>query len=467
MPVSLVAYGIGLLLNRGLAFLSVPLLTNSLLPPEFGFYALLQSMGIFVTLASLHGMDESVLRYSNPESAHRKSVLSTALIAVISLSLLLTLLLSLFLPSIGGFERLSGKGCLLIGTWFLGDAVGIILITYFRAIRKPVRVSFLLVSQGILLIALQYFFVISQDGGVMGALKSHAITSLFTLLFFLPLFLQEGIGRPSWHQYRKLLAFGIPTFWICTLYTLTGYFDRFLVNHYLGAAATGLYSAAYKVGAGTSLLLTAFKMGWYPKFYQVSRSEKNFEIRDQYSRRALEGILLIIGTAALSIVLFIHEIATIPIFHGKLIGEAYWSSLIFVAPITVAFVLDAAITILDSSMYYEKRLSYAILAAGAACTTNLFLNIVLLPRMGLMGAALATSAAYGVAFTLIAWFNYRIFHSTALSKTNLMILFYFIITIMIASHPIPLPWRLLFFMIHTSYAIHLTLKAWKAIRSLQ
>jgi O-antigen/teichoic acid export membrane protein len=47
---------------------------------------------------------------------------------------------------------------------------------------------------------------------------------------------------------------------------------------------------------------------------------------------------------------------------------------------------------------------------GAAAAVNVVLNLVLIPRYGMMGAAVATIAAYTTMFAGMSWWSQRIYH---------------------------------------------------------
>ena len=47
--------------------------------------------------------------------------------------------------------------------------------------------------------------------------------------------------------------------------------------------------------------------------------------------------------------------------------------------------------------------------AGAAAALNVALNLILIPPYGMMGAAIATVAAYALMFVLMTWYAQRVF----------------------------------------------------------
>jgi O-antigen/teichoic acid export membrane protein len=56
-----------------------------------------------------------------------------------------------------------------------------------------------------------------------------------------------------------------------------------------------------------------------------------------------------------------------------------------------------------------KRTQFNWAIAGAAAVLNVALNLILIPPYGMMGAAIATVAAYVLMFVLMTWYAQRVF----------------------------------------------------------
>jgi O-antigen/teichoic acid export membrane protein len=56
-----------------------------------------------------------------------------------------------------------------------------------------------------------------------------------------------------------------------------------------------------------------------------------------------------------------------------------------------------------------KRTQFNWVITGLAAAVNIALNLILIPRYGIMGAAVATVAAYAVMFAAMTWYAQRVF----------------------------------------------------------
>jgi O-antigen/teichoic acid export membrane protein len=418
-------YGTGLVVNRLLSLLLLPLLTNSLLPAEFGLWTLLQTLYLLLLTLAVHGLDEAVLRFTPQSPGEHPVFFSTAAAGALAASLLASLFalvpLSLTIPS-GGPRA---EYFLFFALWLASDSISLVCSAYFRALERPVPVAIFFAGQNVILILLLYVFVIHHPGGVAGVLKAHALSALLSILFWAPISFRAGTSRPSATGYRTLARFGLPLMFVSFIGLLTNYLDRYLVEFFLGREKTGVYSVGYRLGMVTFTLLCAFRMGWYPKFYALYQA-KGRETAFAYARNLLPLLFLGIGTAALFISMFAPEIASVHVPGGTFIGREYWAGLPLVGFISLAYFFDAGATLLDAFLYYEQRLKLIIVAASAGLLSNILFNLILIKPLGLPGAALSTLLAYILLFLTIQIINHKKLGLNLISAKSLFLIIYFI-----------------------------------------
>jgi len=422
----LLIYGFGLTVNRLLSFLLLPLLTNTLLPAEYGLWTLLQTLYLALLTLSIHGMDEAILRFSSATPETRRNFLPAAIsgsaVAAILASLVALIPLHALLPAGSGKATYS----LFFGLWLLSDTLSLVMASYFRAAERPFPVALLLACQNVVLILLLYALTVRAPGGVAGVLKAHSLTALLSMLFWVPLVLREKMGRPSGRDYRKLAGFGLPLMVVAFMGLLTIYLDRYLVNYFLGEEMTGVYSVGYKLGMVTFALLSAFRMGWYPKFYTVHESEGR-QAALEYGRNLLPLMLLAAGSTAFLVSTFAGQIAAFPVPGGTFIGREYWSGLSLVGLISLAYLLDGGATLTDAFLYFDRRVKLILVAAGSALLFNIVLNLLLIRPLGLEGAALSTFLSYAILFIAIQVINRKALGLQLMTAKSLFLIMYFIV----------------------------------------
>ena len=83
---------------------------------------------------------------------------------------------------------------------------------------------------------------------------------------------------------------------------------------------------------------------------------------------------------------------------SRVVGPLAFSAVAFAAYIVVAIGVGRA-----------KRTQFNWVVTGAAAAVNIALNLLLIPPYGMMGAAIATIAAYAAMFVGMAWWSQRIY----------------------------------------------------------
>jgi O-antigen/teichoic acid export membrane protein len=175
--------------------------------------------------------------------------------------------------------------------------------------------------------------------------------------------------------------------------------DRLLVQVYLGADALGIYAVSYSIAerAVTSVFL-ALGIASYPLVVRAFERDGARAAR----RQALENAELLMTIAIPAVggfcVVSSHVAAV-------LVGSAFSDrAAVLMPPIAVAVFLSALRAHYFSHVQHLTNRTWRLLIALVpAAVLNLALNVVLLPRLGLMGGVWASVIAYAVGLGISVW----------------------------------------------------------------
>jgi O-antigen/teichoic acid export membrane protein len=171
-------------------------------------------------------------------------------------------------------------------------------------------------------------------------------------------------------------------------------FDLLVVNALLGTASVGIYG----VGAAVSQIIwqvpNALSYALYSRVSAVEREDGN-RITERVARQSLMLSLLL--------ALFMMPVGylAIPLLFGKSFAPAVMSMYLLLPGV----VLLSHYKILGVHMAGQGHPEYYSYAAGVSAVVTLILDFVLVPRMGINGAAVASSVAYTLTSALsVYWF---------------------------------------------------------------
>lgn len=191
---------------------------------------------------------------------------------------------------------------------------------------------------------------------------------------------------------RPLLKIAVPLFPIFIVYWVFNSSDRLMITQLLGTSETGLYSVGSKLGHASQLIYTAFAGGWQYFAFSTMREDDQVESNSK--------VFEYLGVISFSATAFICALARS--IYRLLFTFEYASSYIvspylFLAPLLLMLYQVGANQFLVIKKTWPNLL---ILAGGAVC--NIILNFILIPRIGIEGAAIATLAGYIVSDVVCA-----------------------------------------------------------------
>lgn len=239
--------------------------------------------------------------------------------------------------------------------------------------------------------------------GVAGLLIGHIVAVLLVTVLAFGILLKQmdlSVVLKRTHTQiprRELLSFNswsiVLIFLIASLYHI----DILLLRPMAGSQETGFYKAALVVAEFLWLVPTAFQtilLHSSSEMWSNDDTERINSVTSKATRFNLTLVLLLaIGLAALAT-------DFVSIYYGSEFEGAILP-LLLLLPGVVGFAVARPILAVGQG---KGALRILILATGTAALINLILNLLLIPRFGTAGAAIATSIGYGsmVVFHLLA-----------------------------------------------------------------
>lgn len=388
-------YGIGHILTRSLGFLLLPLYTNTIPPGEYGKAALIFSFLAIMNVFYSYGMDVAFLRYVvlQDDVRKQKELFSTGFFSVLATSLIFSMVLlglqrqvSVLIfgqPGEEGLIRLSA------GILFF-DALSLMPFMALRAKEKSVPFTLLKLASVTINVAANILFIVGLKEGVAGIFKANLLASAVTFFLLAPVWLRFLVPKFSRELYSEMLRFGLPYIPSGLAVVIMDLIDRFILERLTDLETTGIYSAGYKLGMFMALFIAAFRFAWHPFFLSTSRQPNAKKV----FARVLTYFVLACAFVFLGVSLFINEIVRLRLFGVTLFGESYWGSTRIVPLILISYIFYGVYVNFLVGVYLEKKTMWLPTITGTAAAVNIAANLLLIPRLGMMGSAWATVLAY-------------------------------------------------------------------------
>lgn len=394
-------YSVATIINKGLFFLILPILTYYLLPEEYAIYSLLMFFASLVSMFFQFGLQQSLmtLYHSQKTDASRYKLISTTYLSIFLITFLGSICLlgwhQTILKLILNITITSLHKKLYIFTIFyiifnLFTAVTLILLnirhdskqfSYLSLSKNSLLFIFIVVGAITNKLSLNYLF--------LAMVISAAVSAVFSWYHFQKVMKELGnISRKKLFSikiFKEIFRFGIymlpATFAVLILQSSDRYMLNLLSPNKLHDV--GIYAAAYKIGMIMSLLTGIFDLVFFPYILKHAQSD-----RVKIMLRRLFLLYNVAGTAvAALIILFSSEIFLILDPSYRLGGKIVFFSV-------VSMFLRGIFNLINLGFYILKKSKGIAMGVIIGAAVNIFLNYLLIPKLGMFGAGFASILAY-------------------------------------------------------------------------
>jgi len=397
-------YGISGILNAAISFLLTPLYANYLDPRDYGFLTILTITASFASMLFQLGTGTAVFRSIIQREIDKRVVLSTAyyftlvvtIIGVSSLLLLSPHLARLLLP-----ELETGANYLnLVLTTAALDSLAAISFAKLRVEERSLIYTIISALNFAFGLTLNILFVAALKYGLNGILWSNLLRAIvFSMVGFFIL-LPDLRLKFSLSELSELVGFGLPLVPISFAALILSGSDRYFLQYYFSPTEVGVYSIGYKVGSLLQLPIGAFQIAWPTIMFAVSKSQQ----AQEFYSRLLTYYFLIAGFAVMSLSLFSKEII-------MLIAQPSFLEAWTVVPIVaLSQICIGCVYITAIGVNLKKKPSHLMFAWLFGVTIHLLLNFTLIPRFGMIGAALSTLFSYLVVVAGALFTSLRLYY---------------------------------------------------------
>ncbi len=395
-------YGLGGIVSRVLAVFLLPLYTRYLDTEDLGAVGLVVAFSaVLVTILRL-GISSAFFRYyfDSTDPARRRLVVRTSFwftMASATAGLAAGVLLAEPVADVLGLDDANLVRAGFVGIWAQMNYEQ--LTSLFRAEERSTAFVLASLANIAVTIAATILLVVVWEQGALGVIVGNFTGTLVVYLALLAVH-REQLGLEfSRPLLREMNRFGVPLVPAALALIAVNFSDRFFLVHLASLEEVGLYEIGVRIASAMVLLLTAFRMAWPAFAYSI---EDDGEAKRTYAF-VLTYLVVIASWLALALGLlapWLVRLLTQPEFYE---GERV------VAPLAFGGMAYAAYIVMAIGVGRAKRTQFNWAITGVAAVVNVVLNLILIPPYGMMGAAIATVAAYGVMFLAMTWYAQRVF----------------------------------------------------------
>ncbi|WP_347939972.1 oligosaccharide flippase family protein [Peribacillus simplex] len=359
---------------------------NYMEPESYGEYNIFLTTVSIVNTLLFSFMSSSVLRFYNSfENNHQQfKVVSTYVLTTLGL----LLILNVFIFPFKGFEGVFLVCC--IG--FIG-----IINLFTNILRASENIKWFNIIKSLiplctLFIVLYYVFY--------GTLNTkNAILSMYIPMGFLSfimalVFLKQGLIRFNSEAYEKKIfkdsiKYGMPLAFSGLLYLVLSSSNRYLISYFLGNTQVGIYSFAYRIAELSLVNVTMIII--------LATHTQLVKEYDQFGKQRAEKLLN--KYLSLHFIIIIPVVILMTFYVDEFMNVIFpvYSEGAIIVKFTIIGTMFFTISAYTDKAFQLTKNTRVILKILLICgLLNILLNLILIPKIGIEGAIIATIFTYVV-----------------------------------------------------------------------
>lgn len=381
-------YTIGNLLSKIIGFLMLPVYTNYLTTSQFGrFDLLITAVTLMLPIVTLQ-ISDAAYRYLVDEEDEREKekVITNAFFGllinvVVGFSVVMLILILTYQITYTKLELI----CFFLLAF--SNLLFVFLQQVIRGLKSNKEFALSGIINALLLALLSILFLVFMDLEYIGLLIANILAYFMAvayILFKINIFNYVKFKLFNARLYKILILYSIPLIPNLISWWAINFSDRILISYYLGVDQNGIYAIANRFSTILFFMTTVFNLAWQESAilsFKDSNKDKYYTlVFSKYLRFLFTTILILISGIGIAVPLILNE--------------SYQEAQYIVPFLFYGVVFSAFSSFYGTGFQSSKNTNEAVVSSLAAGIINIGLNILLLPRIGVLAAGISTLIAF-------------------------------------------------------------------------
>lgn len=320
-------------------------------------FAVVGGIGTLIASAVVIGVGALGFRPTSDPGALQLLVLVAFLIPIQALDSLFTTL----------FATLGSSGAIFLRQSIVGPVLRIALVGALIAAGATVEFlafGYIAISLfGLLVSGAMFWRALSRTQSVGGAIRWRAWT----------------------YPMRDLLLFSTPLLASTLVWLLMESSDALLIGYFFNAEAVASFRAVLPMARMNAIVILTFSMLYVPMASRLYARNDHAQLAELYWQSAL-------WMTALTFPIFLLTFSFAPSTIVGVYGHAYSGSAPILALLAIGYFFHTALGFNGLTLRIYNKLRYTFLIDLSMAVVNVGVNLILIPRLGVLGAAVGTTA---------------------------------------------------------------------------
>lgn len=361
-------------------------------PDGLGIYTLVFTIYLFGMQFAAFGIGSALIKYVAEFSDEKhlvKEYFSSGLLGALVIGTLIAILLYIISDFVAvSIFHVQEMGDYLKYVSFCLPFIAIqkIVLGTLVGLRKMKIDALINIIQNTFIFALSVYLVLFLDTNVKGAVLGFVVPTIFVSLLSI-FFVKENFLIPSHifiDTFREIIWFGFYFVLGNSIAMVNTQIDSLMVGHFLDTTNVGIYAVAAIIVQGISLIPNSVHKAVAPS------------IAYQYGKSEYSGTINLIEKTMFRVFVIVLLISLVLVIFGKsLILLLFTSDFIYsyspLLILMVGYLIYAPVHSVDCALLSIGKVNIIYKIALFCGFLNILCNVILIPKYGINGAALATT----------------------------------------------------------------------------
>lgn len=382
---------------RGLIML--PILAKTLGVSTYGVWSQIMITISLATPIAMLGLPQVMARFlsAGKDKKEIQEGFYSISFTVLFVSLILSIILAIFSDffSMILIKNISFSPIIKIAAFMITlDSLDRTVLAFFTARMQMRGYSLFLILQTCIEVGLIAFVVLSGFG-IFGAIIA-LLTSRIIILFVMISYIMSKIGfkLPKFYYLKSYLIFGLPMVPTMIFFWVIDSSDRYIIGYFMDSVQVGIYSAAYGIASMIMMLMNPIGIVLFPMVSKLWDEGQISEVQT-YLEYSLKYFLLFAIPSAFGLSVLAKELLLI------LANSEFISGAILIPFVAAGIILLGVHSIFYYILTCAKHTYLITISLVIASIGNIVLNILFIPKIGVLGAAIATLITYFSAVMIV------------------------------------------------------------------
>lgn len=389
-------YTISSIINAGIPFLMLPILTRYLTPEDYGLVSMFTLLVAFTSPFIGLSVNGAISRqYFNQEEVDIWRYVGNCIIILVLSTVMIGFVYYFFADFIVGISSFPKEMLWVVVVFSLVQFLANILLVLWQIQKKALNYSIFVFLKTSLNFSISILLVVGfglgWKGRIFGQFFAVAAFAIFSVIYLIKSkWIKISYKKEYFHN---AVTFGIPLIPHALSGSIISMTDRLFITNMVGLSTTGIYSVGYQIGSIMNILTNSFNNAYIPWLYERLKIDK-FDTKVKIVKFTyLYFALLFLFALCMGLVA--------PTILNYFLGNSFTNASSYVLWISLGYAFNGMYLMVVNYIFYAQKTKFLAMVTFITAALNIVLNYIFIGRFGAIGAAQATTVTFAIKFIFV------------------------------------------------------------------